>query len=154
MEDEEEYDDEENEYDADDEEEEVSSTLSKSTLSAVKKSQAKASSSSKAAVNASLKKSPSLHKKKKKTKKASIIRIPYIVRACLNPFTVLAMAKSYFASLFNIAYLEQESSQGLRSALESKAKAEAASGSPPKKGKRAMRPGQAKTLSDLPQLSA
>jgi len=46
--------------------------------------------------------------------------------------------------------LLQESSQDLRSALEEKAKKATGGGS---KGKRKMKPGQAKTLSDLPQLN-
>jgi hypothetical protein len=46
----------------------------------------------------------------------------------------------------------QESSQGLRSALEEKAKKSGSAGGG-RKGKRTMKPGQAKTLSDLPQLS-
>jgi hypothetical protein len=45
----------------------------------------------------------------------------------------------------------QDTSQTLRSALEDKAKK---SGGTSRKGKRQMRPGQAKTLSDLPQLSS
>jgi hypothetical protein len=48
--------------------------------------------------------------------------------------------------------MKKDSSQNLRSAMEDKAKK--AGGGSPRKGKRQMRPGQAKTLSDLPQLSA
>lgn len=48
--------------------------------------------------------------------------------------------------------IPKESSQGLRSALEAKAKQEAASGG--RKGKRSMKPGRSKSLADLPQLSA
>jgi len=77
--------------------------------------------------------------------------VPYIIRACLNPFTLLSMTKGYFISLFDINYLKEEPSQNLRSALEAKAK-QGGGGKP--KPKRKMRPGQAKTLSDLPQLSA
>jgi len=147
-EEEEEYDDEDEE---EEEEEEQVARLSKSTLSAVKKSEKKAASKSKATVNASLKKT-----KKPSKSIAQILHVPYIVRACLNPFTVLAMTKAYFASLFNVNYLQKESSQGLRSALEAKAKKEAAAvgGRKKPKGKKTMRPGQAKSLSDLPALSA
>lgn len=78
--------------------------------------------------------------------------VPYIVRACLNPFTLIAMTKAYFVSLCDINYLKEEQSQTLRSALEDKArKQQPPVGGPPK---RKMKPGQAKTLSDLPQLSA
>jgi len=156
-------DEEDDELEEESEEDEApKKSLSKSTLSATHKIKTKISaektSKSKAAINASLQKT----KKKKKRQKISLmkkLRIPYIIRACMNPLTVLSMTKSYFASLFNIAYLEEDSSQGLRSALEAKARKEAASGakkgnSGGKKGKRAMKPGRAKTLSDLPQLSA
>lgn len=35
--------------------------------------------------------------------------VPYIVRACLNPFTLLAMTKAYFVSLCDINYLKEVS---------------------------------------------
>ena len=61
------------------------------------------------------------------------------------------MTKAYWASLFSLDYGKKaDSSQDLRSALEEKAKK--ATGGPPKR-KRKMKPGQAKTLSDLPQLN-
>lgn len=68
----------------------------------------------------------------------------------------MAMTRAYFASLFDISYLEKKAppAQQLRSALEDKAKKQGGLGGAPKRGKRAMKPGQAKTLSDLPQLSA
>ena len=87
-----------------------------------------------------------------KPKRKSLIKmIPYILRASLNPITLLSMTKAYWASLFNLDYLKQkdDSSQELRSALERKAMR-----SPPKRGHRKMKRGQAKTLSDLPQLSS
>jgi len=140
----------------------VKKALSKSTVAAVKKSTKKATSKSKATVNASLKTSKPIQVKKKKKAVsrsiAQVLHIPYIVRACVNPLTLFAMTRAYFASLFNINYLaNQDSSQGLRSALEAKAKRESAAGGgapAKKKGKRAMKPGQAKSLSDLPALSA
>ncbi|KAL3801141.1 hypothetical protein ACHAW5_011089 [Stephanodiscus triporus] len=81
--------------------------------------------------------------------------VPYIIRACLNPFTLISMTKAYFVSLCDINFLKEEQSQTLRSALEEKARRQQPS-SPggPTKPKRKMKPGQAKTLSDLPQLSA
>lgn len=78
-------------------------------------------------------------------------RVPYIVRACLNPFTLFAMTKAYFASLCDINYFKEDQSQTLRSALEEKARRQQPAAGPPK---RKMKPGQAKTISDLPQLSA
>jgi hypothetical protein len=35
--------------------------------------------------------------------------IPYIIRACLNPFTLIAMTKAYFVSLCDINYLKEVS---------------------------------------------
>lgn len=129
--------------------EDVEDTLSRSTRSAATKIQRKKSHLSKAAINASLQ----TKKHRKSVTKKLKLRIPYIIRVCFHPITVISMTRAYFSSLFNISYLEQEKSQGLRSALEAKAKRDAPSGGN-KRGKRAMRPGQAKTLSDLPQLSA
>ncbi len=95
--------DEYDEYDSDseEEEEEVKSNLSASTKAALKKAQAKKNAEAKKTVSASLKSKP------KKQKSGGIIKkIPYIVRCMLNPFTVFAMTKGYFASLFNIDYLQ------------------------------------------------
>jgi hypothetical protein len=50
-------------------------------------------------------------KVKKSTKKGSFIKaleLPYFVRACMNPFTVFAMTRAYFASLFNLNYLKEK----------------------------------------------
>jgi len=155
-------DSEEYDYESEDEDEEEEETsLSKSTLSKTQKLQSKkiskATSHSKATINASLQKSKSKKKKKSSGSLLQKLGIPYIVRACMNPLTVLAMTKAYFASLFNIAYLEEDSSQGLRSALEAKAKKEASGGGGgggKTKGKRTMKPGRSKSLADLPALSA
>lgn len=136
------------EYDSESEEERVVK-LSKSTRKAVAKSKSKKAAVMKKAVSAGL---AQTKPKKQKASLLKILHVPYILRACLNPFTVLAMIKAYFASLFNIDYLVNDSSQTLRSALEEKAKKAAATSG--KKPKRQFKPGQAKTLSDLPQLSA
>jgi len=81
--------------------------------------------------------------------------VPHIVRACLNPIMLVKMTRAYFASLVDIHYLKEEPSQNLRSALEEKARKQSPSaGVASNKPKRKMKPGQAKTLSDLPQLSA
>lgn len=150
------YDQEESEQEDSDEEdkylsdrEDVEDSLSRSTRSAASKIKRKSTQSSKAAINASL------HTQKNRivTKKLKL-RCPYIIRVCFHPVTILSMTRAYFSSLFNISYLEQEQSQGLRSALEAKAKREGPPSGGKKRGKRAMKPGQAKTLSDLPQLSA
>lgn len=96
-------------------------------------------------------------KKKKKKKNNSVItqylRIPYIVKACFNPFVFYQMTKGYWSSLFSHNYLndlkDTDSSQDLRSALEQKAR----QGGSKRLGKKKMKPGQAKTLSDLPALN-
>jgi len=120
-------------------------TLFESAMAATKKTKRKKTSATKKTLDAELAKS-----RPKRTKKSSIMtRIPYIVRACANPFTVFSMTRSYFASLFDIHYLEKDSSKHF--VVQEKAKKESSSG---RKQERKMRPGQAKTLSDLPQLSA
>jgi hypothetical protein len=92
-------------------------------------------------------------KKKSKTSLYAAV-VPYIVRASMNPFTLFAMVKAYWISLFDLDFLKKKevAGQDLRSALEEKAKRSPYSG--PSKRKRKMKPGQAKTLSDLPQLSS
>eukprot|EP00578_Thalassiosira_sp_NH16_P007160 CAMPEP_0181122630 /NCGR_PEP_ID=MMETSP1071-20121207/25422_1 /TAXON_ID=35127 /ORGANISM="Thalassiosira sp., Strain NH16" /LENGTH=194 /DNA_ID=CAMNT_0023207625 /DNA_START=40 /DNA_END=624 /DNA_ORIENTATION=- len=35
--------------------------------------------------------------------------VPYIIRACVNPFTLIAMTKAYFVSLCDINYLKEVS---------------------------------------------
>jgi len=92
-------------------------------------------------------------KRREKRNYSLLLKMPYILRALLNPFTVMSMTKSYFASLFNIDYMKEEDpSQNLRSALSAKARKGGNSSRP--KPKRTFKPGQAKTLHDLPQLSA
>jgi len=91
---------------------------------------------------------------KKKTRGGilKLLKVPYIIRVSLNPVTLFSMTKAYFASFFSLDYLKKDDSIELRSAKEEKAKKSPSSGG--RKGKRQMKPGQAKTLSDLPQLSA
>lgn len=137
------FEDSDDEYDEMESDEEEEESLTKSAVAAVKKAKKKKTKAVTKAVSKSLSSSSS---------KKSMFKIPYIFRALLNPLTVLAMTKAYFGSLFNINYLDEDPSQTLRSALELKAKTASPSGG--KKGARKMRPGQAKTLSDLPQLSA
>jgi len=127
------------------------SKLAASAVSASAKKSTQRTVASKSKVNAAIAKSSPVVTKKK-GRNLYKRTVPYIIRACLNPFTLVAMTKSYFASLFDINYLQEDSSQNLRSALEEKARTDAAGGS--NKPKRKFKPGQAKTLSDLPQLSA
>jgi len=143
------------EYDSDnDVEVDEDDALAASAVSAVEKVKKKKSEEAKRAMSEAILQSKVEAKKRKRKKSPSLLKkVPYILRAFMNPFTVLAMTKGYFASLMNIDYMQEQedSSQNLRSALEEKARK-----SGPSKGKkpRKMRPGQAKTLSDLPQLSA
>ena len=104
--------DSEYDFDSDEEEEEeeivpVKTKLSSSTLKASSKAKNRKVQTSKKIVNESLskkKKTASTAVKKASWKKS--LYIPYILRAMFNPFIVVAMTKGYFASLFNIDYLD------------------------------------------------
>lgn len=132
------------EEETDDEEEEeilLAPKLAKATKKAAKKAVKKS-------VAAAMK------PKKKKSSLMKFFQIPYIVKACLNPMVLFQMTAGYWKSLYNINYMSDnaaDSSQDLRSALE--AKARLAGGKKPSRGRRKMKPGQAKTLSDLPVLN-
>lgn len=96
------YDSEYDEYDEESEDEEIVK-LSASAKKAMEKVKTKKKAQAKKTVSASLGKT-----KSKKIKGPSPFKkIPYIVRALMNPFTVFAMTKGYFASLFNIDYLQE-----------------------------------------------
>jgi len=140
--------------------------LTKSTKKSITKTKKKMKSSTKEAISQKLKKSAKLKMESstkeaisKKLKKAAkkkrggslFKKIPYIIRASLNPVTLLAMTRAYFGSLFNLNFLKKDESQDLRSAMDEKAKKKPIEG---RKRKRQFKPGQAKTLSDLPVLSA
>ena len=95
---------------SDDEEENIilpkkaGTKLAASAVKAADKSKSKKTALAKSAVNSGLaetakQSSPS---KKKKSRK---FMLPYILRACMNPFTVFAMTKAYFASLINLDYI-------------------------------------------------
>ena len=153
-------DDEEESEDEEEEEEEVAAKLktvklASSTVKKAAKTKSKVAASKKASVNKVLKEELKTTKhaaKKKKRGLMKIFSVPYIIRACLNPFTLFAMTKAYWASLCNLDYgKSDDSSQELRSALEAKAKKGPTTGG--SKGRRKMKRGQAKTLSDLPALS-
>lgn len=131
------------EEESDEEEEEDAPTLVKATKKAAAKTVKKT-------VAAAMK-----PKKKKKSSLMKFFRIPYIIKACLNPAVLYQMTVGYWKSLYNINYMSDkgaDSSQDLRSALEQKARY-GGGGKKPSRGKRKMKPGQAKTLSDLPQLN-
>jgi len=122
---------------------EIDPKLTKATMKSITKTKKKMESSSKAAINSKLSRT--------KKKRSFLKGVPYIIRASLNPITFLAMTKAYFKSLFDFNYLKKDESQNLRSAMEEKAKRGPIEA---RKKKRQFKPGQAKTLSDLPQLSA
>ena len=114
-----EYDDDEydSEYDSDEEEEDepivtTAKKLATSTKSATQKKAAVKTAAIKSKVNVAMASSSmSSSKAAVATKKRGIYKrfVPYIVRACLNPFTLLAMTKAYFISLMDINYLKEVS---------------------------------------------
>ena len=101
-------DEEDDEHDVVDEEEsddEVEETVALKT-STVKSAQK----SVKSQVAQAMKHSEPIKISRRKRKSIlAVLKIPYILRACLNPFTFMAMTKAYFSSLFNINYLEEVS---------------------------------------------
>jgi hypothetical protein len=143
---------EEEEEEEKEKEEEIVDTakLAASTVSAAAKTKSKVEATKKASIKTEVNKKL-ISTKKKKNSLMKLLHIPYILKASLNPLTLFAMTKAYWASLFNLDYLKKaDASQDLRSALEEKAKK---GGSSANKGRRKMKRGQAKTLSDLPQLN-
>lgn len=101
-------DEDEMELESSEEEEELDPKLAKSTLSAASKRKAKAAGAVKAAVSSKLQgeTTGSAAPKKKSNSILKLLKIPYIVRACLNPLLLVKMTKGYFASLFDFGYLE------------------------------------------------
>ena len=84
--------------DESEESEELDTSLASSAVkSAVKKKEEAATAAKKAVKKA-------VNTKLAKKKSGGGLRIPYILRACLNPLTVFAMTKAYWASLFNLEY--------------------------------------------------
>ena len=117
-------------------------------------------------VQTQLSSTTAIHKASKKKNKGSLLQsykhvVPYILRAAMNPFTLFAMTKSYWASLFNLNYLQQvqQAANGsnvvLRTAHEEQEKRKVSlPASNNKRSKKTMKRGQAKTLNDLPKLSS
>jgi hypothetical protein len=94
----------EDEAEEKEEEKKLDPKLTKSAMLSTTKVQSKKAAATKEAMSATL-------KVKKSTKKGSFMKalqLPYFVRACMNPFTVLAMTRAYFASLFNLNYLKEK----------------------------------------------
>ena len=114
----------EDEYDSEyesDEEEEVEPIVTKakklatSTKSATQKKALKQTAVKTAALKSkvSVAMASSSSSKAAVTKRKGVYKrfVPYIVRACLNPFTLVAMTKAYFVSLLDINYLNKEVSE-------------------------------------------
>lgn len=88
-------------YDEEEEEEEEDEDpkLAKSTQAAISKA-------SKKAVSSTLASTKPAKTKKKSSSLLKLLKFPYIVGACLNPFVFTKMIKGYWASLFNLEYLK------------------------------------------------
>jgi len=108
-------DEEEEEDDVDESEDEeaevIDSTLTASAVKAAVKTKAKKTTehiaATKRAVNSKL---TSLQKTEKRKASGGVLKslkVPYIVRAFLNPVTLWKMTVCYWASLFNLDYLKQ-----------------------------------------------
>ena len=104
------------EYDSDEEEEEPIVIKAKKLATSTKSATQKKALKKTAVKNAALKSKVSVAmasstSSKSVTKKKGIYKrfVPYIVRACLNPFTLVAMVKAYFVSLMDINYLKEVS---------------------------------------------
>jgi hypothetical protein len=87
------------------EEETLDPKLAKAAQASAVKLKAKATATAKAAVSAKLE-TPA--PKKKKSSLFKIFKIPYIVKALVNPFVVWQMTRGYFASLVNLDYLDDK----------------------------------------------
>jgi hypothetical protein len=100
----------------------------------------------KAAVQAAI--ATTVQPKVKKSSSKSLLKllhIPYIIRACLNPFTFVKMTRAYFGSLVQLDYLnDNDSSKDLRSALQEKAKSSGGTSGGGTRGKKKFKPGKAK----------
>ena len=103
--------DSDNEYDEDtesEEEDETSAGLSAIPATLTKATQKAATKAVKTSVATAMKHTMTKKKKKKKNNNSVItqyLRIPYIVKACFNPFVFYQMTKGYWSSLFSHNYL-------------------------------------------------
>lgn len=92
---------------ADDDVEEGEEEVTKSSLASSTKAKiaSKKKSSAKKAVNKQLGKTTA--NALKPTSKKAKFRLPYLVRTLFNPVALLTMTKAYWASLFNLNYLQE-----------------------------------------------
>lgn len=103
-----EYDDGESEYDSDEEDEEPIIVKTKALASSTK---SKIVQRKKIAAKSAAAKAMSTSKPTTTGGVGKLYRrmVPYIIRACLNPFTFVRMSRAYFASLIDINYLKEVS---------------------------------------------
>jgi hypothetical protein len=86
------------------EEESFDATLAAAALKSTQKTKSKARTNKATEIKETMSAKLSTKKKQKKKSLLEILRVPYILRACLNPATVLTMTKHYWASFFNLEY--------------------------------------------------
>ncbi len=106
-------DDDSDDYDVDDDDDDDDEKLATSTKTVVRRKKAAAIKSKVkvAMTSSSSSGSASSTTSKSAPKRKSLYKsyVPYIIRACLNPFTLIAMTKAYFISLCDINYLKEVS---------------------------------------------
>ena len=98
------FDEEDEDGEGDDEVEEeleLVPKLAKAAIQSTAKVQMKKSIATKEAVSSSL-------KIKKPKRKGKAFTVPYVIRSFMNPFTVFAMTRAYFGSLFNLNYMKEQ----------------------------------------------
>jgi hypothetical protein len=101
------FDEEDEDGDGDDEEEEeleLDPKLAKAAIQSTAKAQTRKSIATKEAVSSSLK----IKKPKRKGSIKKAFTVPYVIRAFMNPFTVFAMTRAYFGSLFNLNFMNEQ----------------------------------------------
>ena len=112
----EEEEDEEEEDEEEEEEAEIDPSLAKAAMRSSVKAKKKQRKSTKKEMNEKLASNAPAKTYKRKSKGGLLkaIGVPYVIRAFINPFTVFAMTKLYFRSLFDPFYLKQVSVPGRR----------------------------------------
>lgn len=88
--------------DEEEEEDEFDASLAAAAVKSTQKTKSKTQSTKTSTVKQTM--SAKLVQPKKKKKGSLFKAVPYILRACLNPFTVMSMTKHFWVSLFNLEY--------------------------------------------------
>lgn len=101
--------DEEEDEEEEEEDEELDPVMVKAAIKSSYKSKQKKTAAVKAKVSEKLASQAATKTAPIKKKKSGSLwgKVPYIIRVCLNPFTVIAMTRAYFVSLFNLNYLQE-----------------------------------------------